>query len=133
MFPASRVWTIVTRKRTTWATAPAAVARSFGVSEVKEARRDSSLGAARTLGMADVGTPKTSSPPTSAVKHAAPVRTCSTADMVNLYWSAGGVAEDDAEAVKWFRKAAEQGFAKAQHILRLMYANGAEEWVRGDV
>ena len=29
-----------------------------------------------------------------------------------------------AEAVKWYRLAAEQGFARAQHNLGLMYANG---------
>ena len=35
-----------------------------------------------------------------------------------------GVAEDDAEAFKWYRKAAEQGHAKAQSNLGLMYDNG---------
>jgi uncharacterized protein len=35
-----------------------------------------------------------------------------------------GVPEDDAEAVKWFRKAAEQGYADAQYNLGLMYAYG---------
>ena len=32
--------------------------------------------------------------------------------------------EDDSEAVKWLRKAAEQGFADAQSNLGFMYANG---------
>ena len=32
--------------------------------------------------------------------------------------------EDDREAVKWFRKAAEQGDASAQYNLGVMYANG---------
>ena len=32
--------------------------------------------------------------------------------------------EDDAEAVRWYRKAAEQGLAKAQNNLGLMYHNG---------
>jgi TPR repeat protein len=31
---------------------------------------------------------------------------------------------DYAEAVKWFRLSAEQGYAKAQYNLALMYANG---------
>jgi uncharacterized protein len=36
---------------------------------------------------------------------------------------ARGVPEDDAEAVKWSRKAAEQGDAEAQHNLGKMYAD----------
>ncbi len=36
-----------------------------------------------------------------------------------------GVAEDDAEAVKWYRKAAEQGNAKAQFHLATLYSLGA--------
>ena len=35
-----------------------------------------------------------------------------------------GVLEDDQEAVKWYRKAAEQGNASAQFNLADMYANG---------
>jgi tetratricopeptide (TPR) repeat protein len=35
-----------------------------------------------------------------------------------------GVAKDEAEAVKWYRKAAEQGNADAQFNLGLCYANG---------
>ena len=35
-----------------------------------------------------------------------------------------GVPENDAEAVRWFRLAAERGFDRAQHNLGLMYANG---------
>ena len=40
------------------------------------------------------------------------------------YDNGEGVPEDDAEAVKWYRKAAEQGYAKAQYNLGLMYDNG---------
>jgi TPR repeat protein len=36
----------------------------------------------------------------------------------------GGVTENDAEAVRWYRLAAEQGYAPAQSNLGLMYANG---------
>jgi TPR repeat protein len=36
----------------------------------------------------------------------------------------GGVPKDDVEAVKWFRKAAEQGEAKAQLNLGIMYGTG---------
>ena len=42
-----------------------------------------------------------------------------------MYDNGEGVAEDDAEAVKWYRKAADQGFASAQYNLGVMYANGA--------
>ena len=35
-----------------------------------------------------------------------------------------GVAQDYAQAVKWYRKAAEQGVANAQYILGLMYVKG---------
>jgi len=35
-----------------------------------------------------------------------------------------GVPEDDAEAVKWWKKAAEQGHALAQYDLGAMYAKG---------
>src|SRR5690606_19071002 len=35
-----------------------------------------------------------------------------------------GVPENDQEAVKWYRKAAEQGYAVAQAILGVMYAKG---------
>src|SRR5260370_5242037 len=35
-----------------------------------------------------------------------------------------GVAKDEAEAVKWFRKAAGQNVADAQHCLRGRYSSG---------
>jgi TPR repeat protein len=35
-----------------------------------------------------------------------------------------GVPQDDTEAVKWYRKAAEQGHAVAQSYLGVMYAKG---------
>jgi TPR repeat protein len=56
-----------------------------------------------------------------------------------MYDNGLGVPEDDAEAVKWYRKAAEQGNASAQYYLGFMYANGegvpqddaeAEKWHR---
>ena len=40
-----------------------------------------------------------------------------------MYANGRGVAQDDYEAVKWLRKAAEQGHALAQWRLGLMYAN----------
>ena len=42
----------------------------------------------------------------------------------NMYDNGNGVPENDAEAVKWFRKAANQGYANAQSNLGVMYANG---------
>jgi TPR repeat protein len=50
-----------------------------------------------------------------------------------------GIAQDDAEAVKWTRTSAEQGNALGQYNLGRMYANGrgvakndaeAEKWFR---
>jgi TPR repeat protein len=42
-----------------------------------------------------------------------------------MYRIGNGVKEkDESEAVKWFNKAAEQGFADAQHNLGYMYYNG---------
>ena len=41
-----------------------------------------------------------------------------------MYAKGKGVLEDDREAVKWTRKAAEQGGASAQNNLGVMYQNG---------
>ena len=41
-----------------------------------------------------------------------------------MYDHGQGVPQDDAEAVKWFRKAAEQGYARAQNDLGVMYNDG---------
>jgi TPR repeat protein len=41
-----------------------------------------------------------------------------------MYANGQGVPQDYAEAVKWFRKAAEQGNAMAQYNLGIAYANG---------
>ena len=41
-----------------------------------------------------------------------------------MYSEGRGVLKDDAEAVKWYRLAAEQGFAAAQNNLGVTYANG---------
>ena len=41
-----------------------------------------------------------------------------------MYASGDGIAQDNAEAVKWFRRAAEQGLPEAQSVLGLMYAGG---------
>ncbi|HKW91603.1 MAG TPA: tetratricopeptide repeat protein, partial [Methylomirabilota bacterium] len=40
------------------------------------------------------------------------------------YASGEGVPQDAAEAVRWYRRAAEQGLAPAQYQLGLRYANG---------
>jgi uncharacterized protein len=46
--------------------------------------------------------------------------------MLGFYYTSGigGVAKDNVEAFKWYRKAAEQGEDGAQHSLGRMYANG---------
>ena len=41
-----------------------------------------------------------------------------------MYANGEGVPKDEAEAVNWYRKAAEQGHARGQFNLGLMYANG---------
>ena len=41
-----------------------------------------------------------------------------------MYANGRGVPQDDAEAVRWLRLAAEQGNARGQYGLGLMYANG---------
>ncbi len=41
-----------------------------------------------------------------------------------MYRKGQGVPQDDAEAVKWYRKAAEQGYAGAQNNLGFMYGKG---------
>jgi hypothetical protein len=41
-----------------------------------------------------------------------------------LYANGAGVAENDAEAVKWFIRAANQGDATAQWALGMMYGSG---------
>jgi TPR repeat protein len=41
-----------------------------------------------------------------------------------MYRKGKGVLKDYKEAVKWYQKAANQGFARAQNNLGLMYANG---------
>ena len=41
-----------------------------------------------------------------------------------MYRKGDGVPEDDKEAVKWYRLAAEQGYADAQTNLGVMYGTG---------
>ena len=41
-----------------------------------------------------------------------------------MYANGRGLPQDDAEAVKWYRKAAEQGHALAQSNLGVMYRDG---------
>ena len=45
-------------------------------------------------------------------------------DLGNMYNFGNGVPEDDTEAVKWYRKAAEQGKVEAQFNLGMMYYYG---------
>ena len=44
--------------------------------------------------------------------------------MGSLHADGRGVLEDEAEAVRWYRLAAQQGHAGAQHALGFMYAGG---------
>jgi TPR repeat protein len=45
-------------------------------------------------------------------------------ELARAYENGKGVAQNDAKAVEWFRKAAEQGNAQAQNSLGVMYALG---------
>jgi len=45
-------------------------------------------------------------------------------DLGYMYAHGRGVAKDDAQAVEWYRKAAEQGEARAQTDLGVMYRDG---------
>ena len=42
-----------------------------------------------------------------------------------MYASGDGVPRDDAEAVKWFQMAADQGDKGSQYVLAIMYENGS--------
>ena len=41
-----------------------------------------------------------------------------------MYAEGKGVSKDEAEAVRWYRLAADQGHAEAQYFLGIMYADG---------
>ena len=41
-----------------------------------------------------------------------------------MYADGRGVPRDDAQAVRWYRKAADQDYPPAQYSLGVMYANG---------
>jgi uncharacterized protein len=55
---------------------------------------------------------------------AAPGYAVAQFDLGFMYDSGKGVPQDYAEAVKLFRKAAEQGYAQVQHYLGISYDNG---------
>ena len=47
-----------------------------------------------------------------------------------IYHNGEGISQDQAEAVKWYRRAAEQGDAQAQCNLGLMYDNRRGRFAR---
>ena len=49
---------------------------------------------------------------------------CDQNNLGDLYYYGDGIARDQGEALKWFRLAADQGYADAQHNLGEMYFNG---------
>ena len=51
-------------------------------------------------------------------------------DLGGMYYNGQGVAKNYAEAMKWFRKAADQGSANAQYGLGVMYDNDHAGLVR---
>ena len=48
-------------------------------------------------------------------------------ELGNIFYNGEGVRRNSCEALRWFRKAAEQGYDKAQNILGALYANGYEK------
>ena len=50
-----------------------------------------------------------------------------------MFQTGKGVAQDHAEAVRWYRKAADQGLAEAQFALGFGYANGQGGLAKDDV
>ena len=48
----------------------------------------------------------------------------SQTELGNMYRDGQGVAQDHAEAVRWYRKAVDQGNAAGQSKLGFMYYNG---------
>jgi uncharacterized protein len=42
-----------------------------------------------------------------------------------MYETGRGVQQDNAEAFRWYSRAAEQGYSKAQWTLGIMYVNGS--------
>ena len=55
---------------------------------------------------------------------ASPLSSYEALGLIYANGAAQGVPKDDAEAVRWFRLAAEQGTARAQFNLGVMYDNG---------
>src|SRR5438067_13114399 len=83
---------------------------------------------------------KTDQRPLAEVKAKAQAGDADSQVELGLRYDKGeGVAQDHAEAVKWYRKAAEQNFAGAQYSLGVCYGKGegvakdqveAEKWSR---
>src|SRR5688500_337107 len=49
---------------------------------------------------------------------------CAQFKLGGMYDDGRGVAQNDAEALKWYRLAADQGYGNAQYNLGLMYGKG---------
>lgn len=60
----------------------------------------------------------------SNIKTADPISSEEMCDLGDKHYYGIGVEQNYAEAVKWYRKAAEQGNAKAQYNLGSCYYNG---------
>jgi hypothetical protein len=124
------------RREVTWAIAVFILAFGFTLGVYREPIQEVVIGLAQTLGIAGgnsdaaydayqegrYGTALRLARPLAAEGDA---RAQSVLGLL-YYRGLGGVAQDDAEAMKWFRNAADRGDARAQYHLGLFYANGED-------
>ena len=68
--------------------------------------------------------PNTTNSEATAIEEAARGAYVAQVYLGRMYYEGRGVPQDDAEALKWFRPAAEQGDVDAQYYLGLMYYDG---------
>jgi TPR repeat protein len=126
-------WTTY-RREVTWAIAAFILAFGFTLGVYREPIQEVVIGLAQTLGIARgnsdaaydayqegrYGTALRLARPLAAQGDA---RAQSVLGLL-YYRGFGGVTQDDAAAMKWFRNAADRGDARAQYHLGLFYANG---------
>jgi hypothetical protein len=121
------------RREGTWAIAAFLLAFGFTLGVYREPIQEVVIGLAQTLGIAGVNGDAAYDAYQdgrygTALRLARPLaeRDARAQSVLGLlyYRGLGGVPQDDTEAMKWFRNAADRGDARAQYHLGLFYANG---------